>query len=313
MIKHSFINLLNVPRLTRRLPFMSIESKKTGPTVFLTACIHGDEVGGTAVIQEIFKIAEKNILKGKIYAFPLLNPAGFKNLSRYINLKKEDLNRSFPGGKDGSLSGRIAYQIFNTILEKKPDLVLDLHNDWRKSIPFNLIDYDRKVIKTDAYKKAKEISRQSGLLTVLDDDEIKRTLSYNLIKKRIPAITMELGEAYIINEENVKIGVGAIMNVLKKMGMLKSIGKTFIYPLAKIPSGKILRYSEQSSSAAGIIRFYIKPGERVKNNQTVAKIYDAFGKLKKTMKSSVKGVVLGHADYSAISRGIEVISFGRLK
>ncbi len=313
MIKHYFINLSNVPSLNRRLPFVSIEGKKPGPTILLTACIHGDEVGGIATIQEIFKIAEKNLLKGKIYAFPLLNPIGFKNLSRYINLKNEDLNRSFPGKKGGSLSERIAYQIFNAILEKKPDLVLDLHNDWIKSIPFNLIDYDHKVVKTDAHKKAKEISKQSGLLSVLDDDEIKRTLSYNLVKKGIPAITMELGEAYVVNEENVKIGVGAITNVLKKMGMLKSTGKKLVYPSAKILLGKTIRYSEQLSSVTGIIRFYVKPGEMVKKNQVVVKIYDAFGKLKKTMRASAKGVVLGHTNYSAAFPGAEVISFGFIK
>ncbi len=315
MIKHSFINLSNVPDSTRRLPLLSIESKKPGPVIFLTACLHGDEVGGMAIIQELFKIAERNLLNGKIYAFPLLNPIGFKNLSRYVDFKKGDLNRSFPGRRNGSLPERITCQIFNVILKKKPDLVLDIHNDWVKSIPFNLIDYNRKVMKTDACKKAREISKWSGLLSVLDvkNKDIKGALSYNLIKKGIPAISMELGGAYAISEKNVKIGAGAIMNILKKMGMLKSRKRLPVHPAAKIMSGRTLRYSEQLSSVAGIVRFSVKPGEIVKRNQVLARIYDVFGRLRKTVRASAKCVVLGRTDYSAVSSGIEIISFGCLK
>lgn len=58
-----------------------------------------------------------------------MNPLGFETASRHITLSGEDLNRSFPGDKEGSLAGRIANQIFTKIKETKPFLVLDLHND----------------------------------------------------------------------------------------------------------------------------------------------------------------------------------------
>ena len=55
-IKYSFIKIMTGSDLSRRrLPFMSAESSKSGPVVWLTGCGHGDEVGGTVVIQEIFK------------------------------------------------------------------------------------------------------------------------------------------------------------------------------------------------------------------------------------------------------------------
>ena len=109
-VKYSFIKILTGSDLSRRrLPFMSIESRNTGPSVWLTACGHGDEVGGMVVIQEIFKILRKKpLLKGSVYAFPLMNPIGFETASRNITLSKEDLNRSFPGNINGSLAERIA-------------------------------------------------------------------------------------------------------------------------------------------------------------------------------------------------------------
>ena len=59
-IKYSFINLLTGSDLSkRRLPLMEIKSLKPGPVVWLTACSHGDEIGGIVVIQEIFKMIRK--------------------------------------------------------------------------------------------------------------------------------------------------------------------------------------------------------------------------------------------------------------
>ena len=44
----------------RKLPFMYARSVNQGPTVWFTAGIHGDEVGGMVVVQEIFRWEIKN-------------------------------------------------------------------------------------------------------------------------------------------------------------------------------------------------------------------------------------------------------------
>lgn len=296
---------------TKAIPLMAIKSLNPGPTVLLTACIHGDEVGGMIIIQEIFKILKGNLLRGNIYAFPLLNPVGFENVSRYIfQSHKEDLNRSFPGKKEGTTAEKIAYEIFKMILGKKPDLVLDIHNDWRKSIPHNLIDYHEKIAKNQAYEKAKEISQQTGLITVLDSKDIEGTLSYNLIKQGIPALTMEFGEPHMMNEKNIKVGVKAIINVLRKLKMIKPAGKIFIHPAAVVLTGKILRYSDQSSLTNGIVRFRARPGKIVKKGEIVAEIYDVFGALQEKINASAKGIILGQTDSPVISSGTTVVSFG---
>src|SRR3989344_817712 len=139
---YSFKKILTGSDLSsRRIPMMELHGKESGPTVWLTGGIHGEEVGGVVVIQEIFKILQKEqLLKGSLYAFPLMNPIGFENATRYLPMTKEDLNRSFPGEEDGTLSERIAKVIFDNIIKTKPDLVIDLHNDWTQSIPYTLID-----------------------------------------------------------------------------------------------------------------------------------------------------------------------------
>jgi predicted deacylase len=159
-VQYSFINVLTGSDLsTRRLALMQAEGGKEGPVVWLTGAVHGDEVGGIVIIQEIFKELRKDpLLSGTLLAMPLMNPIGFESGVRGLSLSEEDLNRSFPGDEDGSIAERIAYQIFSTILKTKPALVLDLHNDWSASIPYTLIDPYPGTPHRRAYEKVKEYS-----------------------------------------------------------------------------------------------------------------------------------------------------------
>lgn len=114
-IRYSFLKILTGSDLSwRRLPLMEMRSSKAGPVIWLTACAHGDEVGEIVIIQEIFKrLRRQGLKRGTVYAFPLMNPLGFKTISRSIPFSEEDLNRSFPGREQGSLGERITARIYS--------------------------------------------------------------------------------------------------------------------------------------------------------------------------------------------------------
>ncbi|MDH3908189.1 MAG: succinylglutamate desuccinylase/aspartoacylase family protein, partial [Gammaproteobacteria bacterium] len=127
--------------IQRRIPVLVAESRRPGPVVWLTACIHGDEVGGTAIVHDVFaRLRKEGLSRGSVHAFPLINSMGFENVSRYINTDREDLNRCFPGDPRGSLGEQIARRLYDTIMKSEPSLVIDLHNDWIQSIPYILLD-----------------------------------------------------------------------------------------------------------------------------------------------------------------------------
>jgi predicted deacylase len=210
-ISYSFLKILTGSDLSRRrLPLMSARSVHPGPVVWLTACGHGDEICGIVIIQEVFKRIRQSLLCGAIHAFPLMNPLGFETASRNITLSREDLNRSFPGEGTGSLGKRIANRIFSTIMETSPHLVLDLHNDWIESIPYVLIDHHHGDLHQAAYDKTESFAKQTGFVAILDTEELPSTLSCNLLLNDVPALTLELGESYVINERNVEYGLEAI-------------------------------------------------------------------------------------------------------
>ena len=182
-INYTFVRILTGSDLSkRRIPYMTIKNSESGPVLWLTACMHGDEIGGSVIIHELFKSLRKILICGEVHAFPLLNPFGFETVSRNISLSKEDLNRSFPGYEKGTLAERLAARIFTIILETKPTIVLDLHNDWNKSIPYVLID---KLENKTNKMSVEEYAAQTGLLRIQDTDSIRTSLSYNLSEKNI--------------------------------------------------------------------------------------------------------------------------------
>jgi predicted deacylase len=312
-IRYSFVRILTGSDLSRRrLPFMAVESVNPGPVVWLTGCIHGDEVTGIVTIQEVFKrIQKQHLSRGSVYAFPLMNPIGFETASRNITLSREDLNRSFPGDKSGSLAERIADRIFATIKETNPSLVLDLHNDWMKSIPYAVIDANPGGAYRATYETTKSIAEKSGFLVILETEELVKSFSYSLLQHNVPALTIELGESYVVNEKNVEYGVRSILGILGFLEMIEKTDETFRFHLPESVRGKVLKFSSQPvSSASGIIRFLAKPGDIVTKGQAVAKIYNTFGKLQDTILCLSNGVVLGHSDSSVAFPGAPVMAFG---
>lgn len=317
-IEYTLITVLTGSDLSnRRLAYMRAVTKKNGPVIWLTGCVHGDEIGGIVIIQEIFKrLRQLPLLKGAVHALPLMNPIGFETASRHITLSEEDLNRSFPGDENGSLAQRLAQTIFTLINKTKPSLVLDLHNDWLNSIPYTLLDPYFGWKSRFAYKTAKNYSHKFGFAVINEQEEandlieLKKTLSGSLLEQNIPALTLELGGANVVGEANVNDGVKAIWDFLVALGMAQPFKQEYNYKLPPFLKNKILSYEHALSQTSGVIRFLAKPGDIVYANQPLARVYNVFGKLQETIKAKHKSIVLGHFDYAVAFPGTDIVALG---
>lgn len=313
-VTYTFKKILTGSDLSRRrLPFMAAETGVPGPVVWLTACSHGDEVGGIVIIQEIFRgiRKRKSLIKGSVFAFPLMNPIGFEAKSRHIPYSQEDLNRSFPGDPKGSVGERLADLVFTSIMETDPALVVDMHNDWIRSIPYALIDTHPGAAYETAYRKTENFALLSGLLSIRDTEMLPKTLSHALHHRHVPCLTLELGESYVVNEKNIAFGVQSVENIMVYLGMMMASGPGFRYPVPEICRQTVLDYGLRPFAAtSGIIRFLVKAGDIVAAGQPIARIYNTFGKLQETMKAEKKSIVLGHTDSSVAFPGMPVMAFG---
>ncbi|MEM6562644.1 MAG: succinylglutamate desuccinylase/aspartoacylase family protein, partial [Planctomycetota bacterium] len=109
-----------------RLPLRVVRAKEPGPTVLVTAALHGDEINGTGVVHDLMFARRPELTRGTLVLVPVVDIFGFESQSRYMP-DRRDLNRCFPGSPGGSLSARVADSIF-TELVMKADFVLDLHS-----------------------------------------------------------------------------------------------------------------------------------------------------------------------------------------
>ena len=82
--------------------------KRAGPTLFICAAIHGDEINGVEIIRRLLQHKALRSMRGTLLAIPIVNVYGFINHTRYLP-DGRDLNRSFPGSLKGSLTGRVAH------------------------------------------------------------------------------------------------------------------------------------------------------------------------------------------------------------
>ncbi|MCA9573755.1 MAG: succinylglutamate desuccinylase/aspartoacylase family protein, partial [Myxococcales bacterium] len=112
-----------------------VHEASAGPVVAITANIHGDEATGVAVVQELDRWLAERLLKGAVVLYPSLNPAGLSNRTRVLPPDGADLNRLFPGHRDGSESERHAASIWKDLAARRVGLVIDLHADSARSIP----------------------------------------------------------------------------------------------------------------------------------------------------------------------------------
>jgi predicted deacylase len=98
-----------------------------GPTALLVAGNHGDEWEGQIALAELFQALDPAEVRGRIIFLPALNLPASLASTRTSPLDGGNLNRSFPGRVDGSVTEEIAHYV-STELIPGADLVCDLHS-----------------------------------------------------------------------------------------------------------------------------------------------------------------------------------------
>ncbi|MBD3646725.1 MAG: succinylglutamate desuccinylase/aspartoacylase family protein, partial [Pseudomonadales bacterium] len=115
---------------------------RAGPTLMVSAAIHGDEINGVEIIRRLLRHPAMRQLRGNLLAIPVVNVHGFLHQTRYLP-DGRDLNRSFPGTTKGSLASRVANKFVEQILARC-DYALDLHTGarHRTNLPQIRVDLD---------------------------------------------------------------------------------------------------------------------------------------------------------------------------
>lgn len=262
-------------------PVLVINGDYAGPTLCLTAAIHGDEINGIAMVHRAIADIKPDQLNGAVIGVPIVNLYGYRRSSRYLP-DRRDLNRYFPGSPNGSSAARIAHSFFHQVITHC-DALVDLHTGsfHRTNLPQVRADL--------SHPKVLELAYGFGGVAVVHSEGISGTLRRAATEVGIPSITLEAGEPKRLQLREVNQGLKGIKSLMKKLGMLKG-AKTESVPEAVFHQTKWIR-----THRAGILLSKVQLGEPIKAGQQLGIITDPITNQETAIVSPYDGRVLGMA------------------
>lgn len=273
------------------MPVRVLRGRRDGPTLFLSAAIHGDELNGVEIVRRVLRHRSLSRLRGTLIAVPVVNVHGFVSRSRYLP-DRRDLNRSFPGSTSGSLAARMAHTFLQEVV-RQCDYGIDLHTGavHRGNLP--------QLRAELAQPGVRELAAAFAAPLVLDAPAGDGTLRAFTRKAGIPVVVYEAGEALRFDETSIRLGVGGVLNALRGLNMLppararKTQRRTaFVHNSQWVRSG-----------GSGILRTLAGLGEYVTEGQILGRVADSFGDHEICITAPFSGLVIGKLNLPVVYEG----------
>jgi len=276
-------------RLT--LPIHVINGRHAGPTLFVTAAIHGDELNGVDIVRRVLKARDMKRLRGALIAVPIVNVFGFVNRSRYLP-DRRDLNRSFPGRRKGSVAARLAHLVTSEIITHA-DYGIDLHTGAidRPNLPQIRANLDDP--------RVLEMARAFETPVIIDANIVAGSLREYAEANRIPMVVYEAGEALRFDELSIRAGLRGVLRVMRSLGMLPPRPRQSkpIEPLISRGTTWV------RAPASGIVHVRCRLGQRVNEGELLALIADPFGENQTEVAATATGIVIGRVNLPLAHEG----------
>lgn len=240
-----------------------------GPTALLTGGNHGDEYEGPLALQDLALNLSPNDISGRVIIVPALNYPAFRAGTRTSPIDKGNMNRSFPGRPDGTVTQKIAHY-FDSVLIPQADIVLDFHSGGKTLdfVPFAsahiLDDKDQQ----EACIAAARAFNAPYTAIMLEIDNVGMYDTAVEDKGKV-FVTTELGGGGTATARSVAIARKGVRNVLRHAGILSGRIETEATINLDMPDGDCFVFSESE----GMIEPVVDLGDEVAAGDLVARIW----------------------------------------
>lgn len=280
------------------LPVHVLHGPRAGPTMFLTAAVHGDELNGVEIIRRVLRTLQPGNLSGTLLAVPVVNTYGFIGRSRYLP-DRRDLNRSFPGSPGGSLGSRLAHIVLTEVV-KRAQIGIDLHTAaiHRVNLPQIRCEYTRR-------PRSKELSEAFGTDIILNSPERPGSLRKSAREMGVDVLVYEGGEGLRFDEFAIKAAVDGIAGVMLKIGMLELPDgvdpaglETNRRPPMFANASKWIRAPE-----GGVLRTSKRIGDAVVENEVIGFVSNPYEDDDVAVRSPRRGLIIGRTTLPIVNMG----------
>ncbi|PWE53153.1 N-alpha-acetyl diaminobutyric acid deacetylase DoeB [Metarhizobium album] len=250
------------------IPVTSVKNGE-GPTALLTGGNHGDEYEGPIALFDLARRLKAEEVAGRVIIVPAMNYPAFLAGTRTSPVDKGNMNRSFPGAPDGTVTQKIADYFQRTLLPLA-DIVLDFHSGG-KTLDF--LPFCAAHILPDKAQEAKAFDLVSafGAPWSMKMLEIDAVGMYDTAAEEMGKvfITTELGGGGTATARSAGIAKAGVANVLKAAGILKGTVNVAETTWLDMPDGNCFSFAEDG----GLIEPLYDLGDQVRNGDVVARIY----------------------------------------
>jgi len=188
-----------------------------GPTVGISASIHGNENAGSQAILDLYRVLQGMKLKGRILLLPVANPKAFAVNHRFTPLDELNLNREFPGDPRGNYTQQLAHALAEEYFAKL-DANIDLHSGTdRPTVDYVYIWSDEGLSRAFG---SKILYRPTTGKTGTVYTGTTKTVTIDR-RPEMKVTTIELGGGIVDQGPYVKRTVDGMLNQLRYLGVIE--------------------------------------------------------------------------------------------
>lgn len=298
---------LDIARLHTRtmieVPVIVSRGKNPGPIILLNAGIHGDEVNGVEIVRQIVAKGYHKPNCGTVVCIPVLNVFGFLHKTREFP-DGRDLNRVFPGSKEGSLASRFAYYLMKEIMPNV-EYCIDYHTGADSRFNYTHL----RIEGTDP--KSSELAQVFGAPFILLSKELPKSLRSEAVKIGVSVLLFEGGKSLDLDRIVTRVGVKGALRVMQHLGMrdfTKELSNNNQQPYAEPIT--LTESTWMRARYSGMFRTTVSIGTKIKKGMILGTISDPFGDFEKRVIAKHDGVVICSNHSPIVYQGDAIFHIG---
>lgn len=256
-----------------RMPVLIATGEQDGEVLWLEGCIHGGEFGGPVSLVQFMNELNLKELKGTIVAVPVVNILSFRSLSRNTPLDGMNINRIFPGSKNGTYTMQLAANYIDLICQHANYLV-DFHSGGFTSHCLFYAGYKNDHSKEAAIEAKMCEAIGSNIIWDHFDtmNEFGGIIASQVAAHGIPAVTCECGGGQVLDSD-IALYMGAMKGVAQVLEFLPG------EPVKQEKYTHIGNCFCPVTHAGGFFKAKCKDGDILNKGDTIAEIMNLFGEI----------------------------------
>lgn len=275
-----------------------IHGRRPGPTLVITAAIHGDELLGVEIARRL-AMRKYPGLAGTLVIVPVVNLHGFIANQRYLP-DRRDLNRCFPGREQGSLASRMAHLLMSEVIDGA-DLVLDLHtgSGQRANLPQLRADFDDPRL----LELARAFAPPLAIHARLRDGSLRQAAA----DRGVGVLVFEAGEALRVEEPLARLGVGGALRLMRQLKMIRGP----VQPREELFLARRTRWLRAPRS--GLFTPTFMPGRELQRGEVLGRVESLLGEETLEIVAPSHGVVMGWTLLPTVREGDALLNLALLR